>query len=133
MKTLMTLLVTLAMFAFTNATAEKLQEVEKKVILDTSTEYKTVKVATPVPLGLKQAVIDKLAYPKHAQRRNLEGQVYMRLCMCTDNTVKVIGLSATNQYLGDYVKKELSNMYVEKPGCKSGQVYLLKVNFDLLF
>lgn len=133
MKNLSKLLVVFVLFAFTNVQSEELSKVEKTLQLDTSTEYQTIKVASKLPAGLKQAIIDELSYPTHAQRHNLEGQVYMRLCMCDESTVKIVGLSATNPYLGEYVKKELVDLYVENPGCESGQVFLLKVNFDLLF
>lgn len=133
MKTLCKLLVVFAMFAFTNVQAEKLPEVEKTLKLDTSTEYQTIKVATKLPKGLKDAVIEELSYPTYAQMRNLEGQVYMRLCVCDENTIKIVGMNATNPYLGKYVKKELADLYVKDPGCKPGQVFLLKVDFDLLF
>lgn len=133
MKTLSILLVVFAMFAFTNVQAEELPKVEKSMTLDTSTEFQTIKVASKLPVGLKQAVVDKLIYPSYAQKNNLEGQVYMRLCVCDENTVKIVGLSATNPYLGKYVKRELLDLYVKDPGCAPGQVFLLKVDFDLLF
>lgn len=133
MKTLSILLVVFAMFAFTNVQAEELPKVEKTLELDTSTEFQTIKVASKLPAGLKTAVIEELSYPSYAQRHNLEGQVYMRLCVCDENTVKIVGLSATNPYLGKYVKEELADLYVKDPGCEPGQVFLLKVNFDLLF
>lgn len=133
MKTLSKLLVVFAMFAFTNVQAEELPKVEKSLTLDTSTEFQTIKIAAKLPEGLKKAVTDKLVYPSYAQRRNLEGQVYMRLCVCNESTVKIVGLNATNPYLGAYVQKELAELYVEDPGCAPGQVYLLKIDFDLLF
>lgn len=133
MKRLSIVLVVFAMFAFTNVPAEGLSNVEKTLELDTSTEFQTIKVASKLPVNLKIAIIDKLSYPTYAQDLNLEGQVYMRLCVCDENTVKIVGLSATNAYLGEYVKHELSDLYVKNPGCESGQVFLLKVNFDLLF
>lgn len=121
------------MFAFTNVQAEELPKVEKSLKLDTSTEYQTIKVATKLPVGLKTAVIEELSYPTYAQSHNLEGQVYMRLCVCDKNTIKIVGMNATNPYLGKYVKKELADLYVEDPGCEPGQVFLLKVDFDLMF
>lgn len=133
MKTLCKLLVVFAMFAFTNVQAEELPKVEKSLKLDTSTEYQTIKVATKLPVGLKTAVIEELSYPTYAQSHNLEGQVYMRLCVCDKNTIKIVGMNATNPYLGKYVKKELADLYVEDPGCEPGQVFLLKVDFDLMF
>ncbi len=104
----------------------------KTVNLDTSTEFETVKIAAKVPTGLKNAVIDELIYPEFAQNKNLEGQVYMRITIDQDSNVKIVGLSSTTPYLGNYVREQLANTYVKRPGCKPGQVYLMKVNFDLL-
>jgi len=133
MKKLSILLVVFVMFAIANVQADGSSKEEKTLTLDTSTEFQTIKVANKLPPALKTAVMEELSYPTYAQRRNLEGQVYMRICVCDENTVKIVGLSATNPYLGNYVKEELADLYVKDPGCAPGQVFLLKVNFDLLF
>jgi len=90
-------------------------------------------VAAKLPVNLKEAIIDDLNYPKAAKLNNLEGDVWMKICVTEESKVKVIDLSSTNPDLGEYVKKELSSLYVENPGCNTGQVYYLKVKFDLLF
>jgi len=132
MKTLIKLLFVCAIFAFSSAQAETLPKGEKQLELDYSTQYENLKVAAKVPEGLKQAVMAKLIYPAYAKRSELEGQVYMRLCVCNEKKLKIVDLNATNPYLGEYVKKQLSDMYVKNPGCAPGQVYMLKVNFDLI-
>ena len=88
-------------------------------------------VATKVPNQLKEVVADHLKYPTQARKNNLEGDVWMKICVDDASKLKVVDISATNQELGEYVKKELSSIYVDNPGCKAGQVYYLKVKFDL--
>jgi len=100
--------------------------------LDTSTEYESIKVAAKVPKGLKNAIINELVYPKQAQVKNLEGQVYMRLTVDQNSMVKIVEMNSTTPMLGAYVKKQLTNIKVKNPGCQPGQVYMMKVNFDLL-
>ena len=132
MKKLGLLLFAFIIFGVTNLMAEESPKAEKELSLDTSTEFTTMKIATQVPTGLKNAVTEQLFYPSYAQKRNLEGQVYMRLCVCDKSNVKIVGLSATNPYLGSYVKKQLADLYVKNPGCEPGQVFLIKVNFDII-
>lgn len=132
-----TLLAALLIGIFSAQAAEKAEEttenkVENVTTLDTSTEFETIKVASKVPSGLKNAVTKQLVYPKHAQYKNLEGQVYMRLTVDINNNVKIVELNATNAYLGKYVTKQLASTSVENPGCKPGQVYMMKINFDLV-
>ncbi len=89
-------------------------------------------VAVKLPSHLKEVITDKLAYPDFAEDNCLEGEVWMKVCVTDASVIKIIDISSTNQDLGSYVKKELSSLYVEKPGCKAGQVFYLKVKFDLL-
>lgn len=89
-------------------------------------------VAAKLPNELKQVISEQLQYPKDAQNQYIEGVVWMRICVTEASAIKVVDISATNQELGEYVKKELSSLYIEKPGCKSGKVFYLKVKFDLL-
>lgn len=129
------LIATLAFGIFSAQAAEKVETTpENKVAttLDTSTEFETITVATKVPTGLKNAVTEQLLYPLYAQKTNLEGQVYMRLTVDENNNVKIVGMNATTPYLGKYVKKQLASTYVKNPGCKPGQVYMMKINFDLI-
>ena len=63
MKTQSILLVVFAIIAFTNIQAEELPKVEETLVLDTSTEFQNIKVASKFPMGLKTVVIEKLSYP----------------------------------------------------------------------
>lgn len=132
-----TLVAALLIGIFSAQAAEKVEETtenkaEATMTLDTSTEFETITIASKVPMGLKKAVTDNLIYPKHAQYKNVEGQVYMRLTVDHDNNVKIVELNATNPYLGKYVTKQLASTNVKNPGCKPGQVYMMKVNFDII-
>lgn len=89
-------------------------------------------VAAKLPVNLKQSISDVLEYPEQAIANNLEGDVWMKVCVSDESKVKIIDLSATNPELGEYVKEELSSLYVDNPGCKAGQVFYLKVKFSLL-
>lgn len=88
-------------------------------------------VAAKLPSQLKEVISENLNYPRNAKSQNLEGDVWMKICVTDDSRIKVVDISATNQELGSYVKEELSSIYVDNPGCKAGQVYYLKVKFDL--
>lgn len=132
-----TLLAALLIGIFSAQAAEKLEtatgnKTKVTTTLDTSTEFETITVASKVPTGLKKAVTSQLLYPAFAQQRNLEGQVYMRLTVDNNNNVKIVSMNATTPYLGKYVKEQLAATYVKNPGCKPGQVYMMKINFDLI-
>lgn len=88
-------------------------------------------VAAKLPNQLKSAIAKNLEYPSQVLKMNLEGDVWMKICVDKKSKVEIVDLSATNQKLGTYVKKELSSIYVNNPGCEVGQVYYLKVKFDL--
>lgn len=89
-------------------------------------------VAAKLPANLKEVITQNLEYPNDAETKYLQGDVWMKICVTDASEIKVIDLSSTNPELGVYVKKELSSLYVDNPGCKAGQVYYLKVKFDLL-
>ena len=89
-------------------------------------------VAAKLPSHLKEVITDQLTYPDFAEDNYIEGEVWMKVCVTDASVIKIVDISSTNQKLGNYVKKELSSLYVEKPGCKAGQVFYLKVKFDLL-
>lgn len=89
-------------------------------------------VAAKLPTHLKEVITDQLDYPDKAENDYVEGEVWMKLCVTDASVIRIVDISSTNQELGKYVKKELSSLYVENPGCKAGQVYYLKVKFDLL-
>ncbi|MDA3892830.1 MAG: hypothetical protein PF517_14305 [Salinivirgaceae bacterium] len=100
--------------------------------LTTTVEAKKLPaVAAKLPVQLKGVITENLSYPSGALNQYLEGDVWMKICVTDESKIKVIDLSSTNPELGVYVKKELSSLYVDNPGCKAGQVYYLKVKFDL--
>jgi len=88
-------------------------------------------VAEKLPANLKELIAENLDYPNQAKADLMEGDVWMKICVSNQSTIKVVDISSTNPELGVYVKNELSSIYVENPGCKDGQVYFLKVRFDI--
>lgn len=88
-------------------------------------------VAAKLPTNLKETIAENLDYPKKAEMSLIEGDVWLKVCVTEESVIKIVDLSATNPLLGEYVKKELGSLYVENPGCQAGQVYYLKVKFDL--
>jgi DNA-binding transcriptional regulator WhiA len=88
--------------------------------------------AAPVPVNLKTEIVNNIDYPEFAEEQGLEGDVWMKVTVDANNQVQVVDMSATNQALGKYVKKELKELYVENSGVENGQVYFLKLKFDLL-
>jgi len=89
-------------------------------------------VAAKLPAEFKQEIVDQLDYPNFAKENLIEGEVWMKVTLTEKSEVRVVDLSSTNPELGEYVKKELSNLYVEDADFPTGNVYYLKVNFDLL-
>lgn len=132
MKNLAIILIAVFTLSVTNAKADEksktITETNKELVLDTSTEYTSYKIATKVPSGLKNTVLEVLS--ENAQRCKYEGEVYMRLCIDQNNYVKILGMNATKPCLKKYVNDQLSSTYVKNPGCKPGQVYMMKVCFQ---
>jgi hypothetical protein len=96
------------------------------------TNAKTLPVpAQKLPAELKDQIIKNLNYPIDAKSESIEGEVWMKISIDENSKIKIVDLSATNPQLGEYVKTELSFLYVENPGCSPDQVYYLKVRFDL--
>lgn len=89
-------------------------------------------VAAKLPSNLKQEIMNEIDYPNFAQDNLIEGEVWMKVCVSEESKVQIVDISATNPDLGAYVKQEISNIYVANPGCDAGQVYYLKVAFELL-
>jgi len=88
--------------------------------------------AAKLPANFKQEIVEKLHYPHFAKNNYVEGEVWMKVTLTDQSEVKVIDLSATNQELGDYVKKELSNFCINDKDFPIGKAYYLKVKFDLI-
>lgn len=88
--------------------------------------------AAPVPSNLKTEITKHINYPEFAEENGIEGDVWMKVTVDLNNQVRVVDLSATNPDLGKYVKEELKDLFVENSGVENGQVYFLKLKFDLL-
>lgn len=89
-------------------------------------------VAAKLPSGLKEAIAQKIDYPNFAEENMTEGEVWMKVTVSNDDKVKIVDLSATQPELGEYVKQELSEVYVKNSGVQPGQIYYLKVDFYLI-
>lgn len=89
-------------------------------------------VAAKLPTTLKNVIAKSLYYPNDARLDLLEGDVWMKVCVTGESKIKVVAISSTTPELGVYVKKELSSLYVDNPGCNADQVYYLKIKFDLI-
>ncbi len=89
-------------------------------------------VAEKLPSELKEVITDALDYPKHAQSSFTEGDVWLKICVSDDATLRVVDMSATNPELGEYVKTKLSTLSLPNTPCKKGKEYFLKVSFDLI-
>ena len=89
-------------------------------------------VAAKLPANLKEEITRNLDYPSFAAKNQVEGEAWMKVCVTEESKVRIVDLSATNQELGVFVRKQISNLQVETPGCKAGEVFYLKVTFDLL-
>ena len=89
-------------------------------------------VALKVPTNVMEAITDQLEYPKELTENFTEGYVAMKISMDENSNLQIVDLSATNPDLGVYVKEELTSLKIDKPGMKVGQVYFLKVKFDLV-
>ncbi len=89
-------------------------------------------VAAKLPSNLKDAIAQEIDYPDFAQNNMTEGEVWMKVTVSNDDKVNIVDLSATQPELGEYVKQELSDLYVTNLGVHNGQIYFLKVKFDLI-
>ncbi len=88
-------------------------------------------VAAKLPADFKQEITKQLDYPKSAIANMVEGEVWMKITLDENSVVKIVDLSATNQELGDYVRKELSEVTIINTSFPTGNVYFMKVKFDL--
>jgi hypothetical protein len=89
-------------------------------------------IAEKLPSNLKKEIVNHIDYPTFAKNNLIEGEVWIKVSVNENSEMKVVDLSATHPKLGEYVKKELASLSIENSGCKEGQVYFLKVKFDLL-
>lgn len=93
---------------------------------------KSPAVAEKMPTELKQEVAKHIDYPSFAKNELIEGEVWMKVALNKDSKVEIVDLSATNQKLGKYVRTELKDVTIDNPSFKEGNVYFMKVKFDLL-
>lgn len=88
-------------------------------------------VAAKLPASFKDAITHEIDYPSFAKENQVEGEVWMKVTVNDDSKLRIVDLSSTQPELGKYVEKELANLTIENSGVQSGQVYFLKVAFEL--
>ncbi len=89
-------------------------------------------VAAKLPTEFKAEVASHIDYPDFAKDNLIEGEVWMKVTLDENKTVQIVDLSATNPELGEYVKEELTDLTIEDSSFPIGNVYFMKVKFDLL-
>ncbi len=89
-------------------------------------------VAEKLPTDFKQAIAKQIAYPQFAKDQMIKGEVWMKVTLDENSMVRIVDLSATNQELGDHVRKSLTDVTVKSTNFKTGNIYYLKVKFDIL-
>ncbi len=87
--------------------------------------------AAKLPADFKQVIATHLVYPNFATENMVEGDVWMKVTLDENAKVKIVELSATSPELGEYVKKELSDLTIKGTSFEIGSVYFMKVKFDL--
>lgn len=89
-------------------------------------------VAAKLPADFKQEITKHIDYPKAAQDDLIEGEVWMKITLDENSKVRIVDLSASNQQLGTHVRKELADLKIENTSFQNGNVYFMKVKFDLV-
>ncbi|MBI9069291.1 MAG: hypothetical protein JEZ09_18485 [Salinivirgaceae bacterium] len=88
--------------------------------------------AAKLPADFKQEISKHLNYPKDAQNNYVEGEVWLKITLDENSKVRIVDLSATVPELGIYVEKKLSDLTIKNTSFPIGNVYFMKVKFDLL-
>ncbi|MBI9069292.1 MAG: hypothetical protein JEZ09_18490 [Salinivirgaceae bacterium] len=88
--------------------------------------------AAKLPADFKQEISKHLDYPKDAQDNYVEGEVWMKITLDENSKVRIVDLSATSPILGTYVKEELSELTIKNTSFPIGNVYFMKVKFELI-
>lgn len=88
--------------------------------------------ASSLPAPLKRKIVKSIDYSGFTEQHKIEGDVLLKFALSDESTLEIIDLSATNQELGNFVKKELASMKIKNSALKSNQTYYLKIKFDLL-
>lgn len=89
-------------------------------------------VAAKLNIDLKHEISSKIYYPLFAEDQQIEGEVWLKLCVDNEFKIRIIDLSATDPALGRYVRESLTDLFIKNPNCSTGEEYYLKVKFDLL-
>ena len=88
--------------------------------------------AAKLPTEFKQEITKHIDYPNFAKENSVEGEVWMKVTLDENSTVRIVDLSATNPELGEHVKAELADLKIKNTNVQAGNVYFMKVKFDLL-
>ncbi len=88
-------------------------------------------VAAKLPADFKQEITNHIDYPDFAQDNMIEGEVWMRVTLDENSKVRIVDLSATNPELGSYVREELTDLTIKNTSFQAGNIYYMKVKFDL--
>lgn len=91
----------------------------------------TPSVEAKLPNDFKQEIIKHIDYPRSAQEKLIEGEVWMRVTLDNNSKVEIVDMSATNPALGKHVQNELTNLSIENTSFKNGNIYYVKVKFEL--
>lgn len=88
-------------------------------------------VAAKLPADLKEVITQQIDYPNFADENQIEGEVWMKVTVNEDSKLRIVDLSATQPQLGKHVENELANLTIKNSGVTAGQVYFLKVAFEI--
>ncbi len=88
--------------------------------------------AALLPADFKTEVSKHIDYPNNATETGIEGEVWMKVTLDENSEVQIVDLSATNPELGEHVKNQLENVSIKNTSFVAGNVYFMKVKFDLL-
>lgn len=87
--------------------------------------------ATLLPEDFKSAIVKHIEYPQTAVKSYVEGEVWMKVTLDENSKVRIVDLSATNEELGNHVKNQLADVKIENTSLFAGNIYLMKIKFDL--
>lgn len=85
-----------------------------------------------LPSDFKSEISKHITYPNDLRKSSVEGVVTMRITLTENSNVKIVELSSTNPDLGDHVKKQLSDLCIKNTSLQSGNIYYMRVRFNLI-
>jgi len=88
--------------------------------------------AAKLPADFKQEISRNIDYPAFAKNSMIEGEVWIKVTLDENSKVRIVDLSATNPDLGEHVKNELNDLTIKSKGFQVGNIYFMKVKFDLI-